>query len=111
MIIYGYIKKSKPKLKPKAEREEYEAWLRKHNVNAKTKSKPFKKLKGYSLSIPEDRNPRKYASVDSGVGNATKQEIKQYTGDKMMGIATMHKSNAVPVFNNEEAVQISSMRR
>jgi len=28
-----------------------------------------------------------------------------------MGIATMHKSNAVPVFNSEEAVAISSMRR
>jgi hypothetical protein len=34
-----------------------------------------------------------------------------YTGTKVMGIATMHKSNAVPVFNSEEAVEISKMRR
>ena len=34
-----------------------------------------------------------------------------YTGDKMKGIGTMHKSNAVPVFTDTEAKEISSMRR
>jgi hypothetical protein len=28
-----------------------------------------------------------------------------------LGIATMHKSNAVPVFSDEQAVDISKMRR
>jgi len=28
-----------------------------------------------------------------------------------LGIATLHKSNAVPVFNNQDAVDISNMRR
>jgi hypothetical protein len=36
---------------------------------------------------------------------------KVYTGTKVKGIATMHKSNAVPVFSDEEAVEISRMRR
>lgn len=36
---------------------------------------------------------------------------KIYTGTKVKGIATMHKSNAVPVFTDEEAVEISKMRR
>lgn len=36
---------------------------------------------------------------------------KVYTGTKVKGIATMHKSNAVPVFSDEEAVDISKMRR
>jgi hypothetical protein len=36
---------------------------------------------------------------------------KIYTGTKVMGIATMHKSNAVPVFSDEEAVDIAKMRR
>jgi len=27
------------------------------------------------------------------------------------GIATMHKSNAVPVLNDEQAIEISKMRR
>jgi hypothetical protein len=36
---------------------------------------------------------------------------KVYTGTKVKGIATMHKSNAVPVFSDEEAIEISKMRR
>jgi hypothetical protein len=111
MIIHTHFKKSKPKLKPKAEREEYQAWLDKHKPKIKVKSSKFKPLQSYKLAIPEERDPRKYASLDSGVGNATKPQSKQYTGDKIVGIATMHKSNAVPVFNSEQAVEISSMRR
>jgi hypothetical protein len=34
-----------------------------------------------------------------------------YTGDLIKGIATMHKSNAVPVINKEQAIDISNMRR
>ena len=36
---------------------------------------------------------------------------KQYTGTKVIGIALMHKSNAVPIFSNEEAKDVSKMRR
>jgi len=42
---------------------------------------------------------------------ATKAAPKVYTGTKVKGIATMHKSNAVPVFNNQDAIDISKMRR
>jgi len=45
------------------------------------------------------------------VDNCPKKEPLQYTGTKMLGIATMHKSNSVPVFSAEEAVDISRMRR
>jgi hypothetical protein len=41
---------------------------------------------------------------------APKREMK-YTGDKLLGIATMHKSNAVPVFRKEDAEDIARMRR
>jgi hypothetical protein len=34
-----------------------------------------------------------------------------YTGTKVKGIGTMHKSNAVPIFSDDEAKEISSMRR
>lgn len=41
-----------------------------------------------------------------------KPESRQYTGNEIMGIATMHKSNAVPVRKDSDmAVQISKMRR
>ena len=65
----------------------------------------------YSLSIPAGRNTTAHIkSVDTG-GNATLKAPKVYTGTKVKGIATMHKSNAVPVFSDEEAVEISKMRR
>lgn len=65
----------------------------------------------YSLKIPEGRNTTAHIkSVDTG-GNAVLKEPKIYTGTKVKGIATMHKSNAVPVFSDEEAIDISKMRR
>ena len=42
---------------------------------------------------------------------ATLKEPLFYTGDKMIGIATLHKSNAVPVFSSEDASAIANMRR
>jgi hypothetical protein len=44
-------------------------------------------------------------------GPCTKAPEKVYTGTKVKGIGTMHKSNAVPIFSDEEAVDISKMRR
>jgi hypothetical protein len=51
------------------------------------------------------------ASLPFTGGPCTKAPDKVYTGDKIKGIGTMHKSNAVPIFSNEEAVEISKMRR
>jgi hypothetical protein len=66
---------------------------------------------GYSLAIPVGRNTTAHLkSIDTG-GNATLKAPKVYTGTKVKGIATMHKSNAVPVFSDEEAIDISKMRR
>jgi hypothetical protein len=50
-------------------------------------------------------------SLDSGAGVAALAPAKVYTGDKIVGIAAMHKSNLVPVFNTEAARDISKMRR
>lgn len=66
----------------------------------------------YSLSIPEGRNTTSHLkSLNSGLGVATLSPAKVYTGTMVKGIATMHKSNAVPVFSDEQAVDISRMRR
>jgi len=68
-------------------------------------------LKGhYSLTIPEGRSTSHIPSRDTG-GNATLKTPNVYTGTMVKGIATMHKSNAVPVFSDEQAVDISRMRR
>lgn len=66
----------------------------------------------YSLSAPVGRETRQIASRDTGhLGAVRTREIPQYTGTKILGIGTMHKSNAVPVFSDEEAHDIATMRR
>lgn len=44
-------------------------------------------------------------------GECARRESPKYTGDLVKGIATMHKSNAVPVIDDQHAKDISSMRR
>ena len=66
----------------------------------------------YNLSAPVGRETQKIASRDTGeVGVSTYKASPQYTGTKVKGIGTMHKSNAVPIFSDEQAVEISRMRR
>lgn len=61
--------------------------------------------------VRRDTGPR-LPSVDTGhKGAVTVKKPMQYTGDKIVGIGTMHKSNAVPIFSDQEAKDISSMRR
>jgi len=50
-------------------------------------------------------------SLDSGIGFAPKKESPKYTGTLIKGIATMHKSNAVPITSKEDAIAVSTMRR
>jgi len=110
MMIYTRTPKSK-KRKPNATQRQLAAeWD--EIVKKYEPKKPVKyKAVTWQPSKPFVRETPKYPSLNSFGGNATKAETKVYTGDKMLGIATLHKSNAVPVFNSEEAVDISKMRR
>jgi hypothetical protein len=65
----------------------------------------------YTLSIPAGRSTAHIKSLGQDSGVATLAQPKVYTGTKVKGIATMHKSNAVPVFSDEQAIDISKMRR
>jgi hypothetical protein len=67
----------------------------------------------YKLSTPIGR-PSGHnipSRADSVLGPVSSKVIPQYTGTKMIGVGTMHKSNAVPIFSNEEAHDIATMRR
>lgn len=66
----------------------------------------------YRLETPVGRtNTHHIPSLNTVGGVAVLAPPKVYTGTKVKGIATMHKSNAVPVFSDEEAIDISKMRR
>lgn len=57
------------------------------------------------------RETPKIASLDTGHYNTFKKTVNKYTGNNMKGIGTLHKSNAVPIFTDEEAKDQASMRR
>lgn len=65
----------------------------------------------YKLTTPVGRSTTTNLPSRVTPGGSTAPVHKVYTGDKVLGIATMHKSNAVPVFRAEDAVEISKMRR
>jgi len=57
------------------------------------------------------RNNIDIPSVDLRGNFVTKTEPMKYTGTLVKGIATMHKSNAIPVIDDQHAKDISKMRR
>lgn len=86
--------------------------LSKHGATPAKKKVKFTRSKLIIPKVPEDRNTKHIKSVDSGhLGAVNIRKPMQYTGDKIVGIGTMHKSNAVPIFSDKEAKEISSMRR
>ena len=70
-----------------------------------------KTISDYMPKTPPGRETPHIASRDTGWVPCVKVQDQTYTGTKIKGIGTMHKSNAVPVFSDQEAKDISSMRR
>ena len=66
---------------------------------------------GYSPAHDPKRSTRHIPSVDTGQGIAARPADKVYTGDAMLGVSVLHKSNGIPVFRQEDAVDIAKMRR
>ena len=92
--------------------EQAAAWeqlKQKHAPKKPVFSKAYTNSKMPKIVIPRSTDHIK--SLNTGVGTAARAPDKVYTGTKVKGIGTMHKSNAVPVFSDEEAVEISTMRR
>lgn len=113
-MIYGYIPKSKPKKLTKAQQERKDQWLLSINSMStnfsRNKSTKFSKVTPM-FSIPAGRETPRLASLDTGFVTCAKRFGNSYTGEKIKGIGTMHKSNAVPIFTDNEAKEIASMRR
>lgn len=82
----------------------------------KFSSKPVEPKKTAPLTssgpkFPPGREPVEVKSLDTGWVTCVKVHDQEYTGTKVKGIGTLHKSNGVPIFSDEEAVDISKMRR
>ena len=108
MMIHPYIprkKKAKPTAKQRMLKASWEEMIKQFEPKKKVKAMPLPAPKTFVRETPH------YPSLNSGHHDTSKKEFVTYTGDKMLGIGTLHKSNAVPVFSTDDAKEISRMRR
>jgi hypothetical protein len=106
----GKSKKKKPTAKQRELQSSWEAMLKKYAT--KTVAKPKQQLGDvYSLGKPACRETPKIPSLPFTGAPCYKKPNPVYTGTAIKGIGTMHKSNAVPVFSDEQARDIATMRR
>ena len=117
MTTTSYKKrKAKNKTKKMLEAEaKHNKWLRKMNAHPEQIAESKKKNAGVSIRSGPD-----YRSSGNGIptsdvipgGSTAPQERLVYSGERrLLGVATMHKSNMVPVFDSKDAKDIAQMRR
>lgn len=87
--------------------EQYLLYLRGEHTSRNTElPKRYVPEKVYTRPTPN------IPSLESSVcGYAPKKEPTKYTGTLITGIATMHKSNLIPITGKKQAVEVSQMRR
>ena len=99
-------KKRKPTAKQRELSDSWEKLLKKYAT--KTVAKPKQQLSDvYSLGKPACRETPKIPSLPFTGEPCLKKANPVYTGTAIKGIGTMHNSNSVPVFSNEEAIAIA----
>ncbi|NBT09222.1 MAG: hypothetical protein EBS98_10580 [Chitinophagia bacterium] len=100
-------KTKKQKLKQKASWEAYKA---KYDVREALFA-PTKTRVAVPVLRPGALDFLDKKSISSDHYDTFASKKNKYTGDNMIGIAQMPKSNAVPVFNHNHVLEISRMRR
>ena len=118
MTTTNYKKRRSIKFKSAAQKARYMVEQKalaqlhiKYNVGKTVSIRPVKYSLDFSTNSESSiriRSNSKYGIVS---GTCAKPEPKVYTGNRLIGIATMHKSNMVPVFNHDDAKEIAKMRR
>ena len=92
--------------------DDYLAYVR---GNPPKRNKKEKEFTPYAPSKPFVRDTEKYPSLSTSntiPGYCPKKETPTYTGDLIVGIGTMHKSNLVPIMRGtNQAEELAKMRR
>jgi len=67
----------------------------------------------YRLTAPVGRTTSAHIpSRDTGHSGAVSSQARpEYTGDAMIGIGQLHKSNGIPIFRKQDAEDLARMRR
>ena len=93
----------------------HDKWLRKMNAHPEQIAKSKEKNAGVSiLSVPDYRTSNNNLPTSDVIpgGSTAPSERQIYSGERrLLGVATMHKSNMVPVFDSKDAKDIAKMRR
>ena len=117
MTTTNYKKrKQKGRTKKDIEAQRYhDKWLRKMGAHPDQILENKKKNAGVTvLSVPDystSGNSIPTSDVIPG-GSTAHQERQIYSGERrLLGVAVMHKSNMVPVFDSKDAKDIARMRR
>jgi hypothetical protein len=84
---------------------EHEEWLKSRGLHSSQLSQHSEE---YKLEL---NRVEPYNTNHNITGNTNKVSENVYTGTLIKGIATMHKSNAVPVIDEKQMIEISKMRR
>ena len=110
---YNSKQKTSKSKKLDAAKAEHEAWLKKVGVG---KAKLPVNKKGQRVGIYDipDYSTGPRLTSDRVAGHGAAKEPMVYSGERqLLGVATMHKSNMVPVFADKksDAVDIAQMRR
>jgi hypothetical protein len=108
-LIYTY-QRSKLSKKQRAKREALLKEQRELKRSAKPKhAENLKTNDPMAYRVQEYRE--KYPSRELETAICSKHDPLMYTGDLLIGIGQMHKSNAVPVLKQDDAKAIAQMRR
>ena len=86
-------------------KKSYNAWSTKKRpapkfVPMEVKSEPYRRV-----------DTTVYKSCDRGSHSTQIKERLNYTGTLVKGIGTMHKSNAIPVIDEQQMKDLANMRR
>jgi hypothetical protein len=109
-------KKTAKQLKAEADHDKF---LRKHGVHTEQlESRAKRDLQGKRVGIydiPDYQSTKETIPLSNKIaGHGAAKESMTYSGERqLLGIATMHKSNMVPIFadKKEDALDIARMRR
>ena len=99
--------------KARMNKESWEDLLKRHGIEQEQRKRDRAlKAKPYVPPQPyrRDTGPRHESKPDT-VGVAVRAPDKVYTGDAMIGIGQLHKSNGIPIFKQEDAKDLAKMRR
>jgi len=75
------------------------------------RSRPTVRAVQSNAPKPYRRETPEYGSASDTNGVAARHDPMQYTGQLVKGIGTMHKSNAVPIIDEQHMKDIARMRR